>query len=75
MTLTGSPGLLCEKNSSQQSAATRFAQNSSAQLLFGQLFGKAQCNIDVCARFYSSFDPADCTYLSAVRQWPAPGLH
>jgi penicillin-binding protein 1A len=24
--------------------------------------GKAQCNIDVCASFYDSFDPADCTY-------------
>jgi penicillin-binding protein 1A len=24
--------------------------------------GKAQCNIDVCASFYDSFDTADCTY-------------
>jgi penicillin-binding protein 1A len=23
---------------------------------------QAQCNIDVCSRFYSSFDPSDCTY-------------
>jgi len=50
---SGAPRLLCEKNPSQQSAATPFAQNSSAQ---------EQCNINVCARFYSSFDPADCTY-------------
>jgi hypothetical protein len=58
----GAPRLQCEKNASQQSAATPFAQNSPAQSLFGQPFGKEQCNIDVCARFYSSFDPADCTY-------------
>jgi penicillin-binding protein 1A len=51
---SGAPRQLCEKNLSQQSAATPFAQNPSA--------GKEQCNIDVCARFYSSFDPADCTY-------------
>jgi len=59
---SGAPRLLCDKNPSQQSAATPFAQNSSAQSLLGQLFGKEQCNIDVCARFYTSFDPADCTY-------------
>jgi hypothetical protein len=53
---------LCEKNPSQQSAATPLAQNSSAQSLLGELFGKEQCDVDVCARFYSSFDPADCTY-------------
>jgi penicillin-binding protein 1A len=56
------PRRLCEENPSQQSAATPFEQNSSAQSLSGQLFGKEQCNIDVCARFYSSFDPSDCTY-------------
>ena len=22
----------------------------------------SQCNVDACARFYSSFDPSDCTY-------------
>jgi penicillin-binding protein 1A len=59
---SGAPRRLCEKNPSQQSAATPFAQNSSAQSLFGQPFGKEQCNIDVCARFYESFNPADCTY-------------
>jgi penicillin-binding protein 1A len=59
---SGAPRLLCEKNPSQQSAATPFAQNSSAQSLLGQQVSKTQCKIDVCARFYSSFDPADCTY-------------
>jgi membrane peptidoglycan carboxypeptidase len=59
---SGGPRQLCEKNPSQQSAATPSTQDSSAQSLSGQPFGKAQCNIDVCARFYSSFDPADCTY-------------
>jgi penicillin-binding protein 1A len=59
---SGAPRRLCEKNPSPQSAATPFAQNSSAQPLLGQPSGRAQCNIDVCARFYSSFDPADCTY-------------
>jgi penicillin-binding protein 1A len=57
----GGPRRLCEKNPSQQSAATPLAQNP-AQSLLGELFGKEQCNVDVCARFYSSFDPADCTY-------------
>jgi 1A family penicillin-binding protein len=55
---SGAPRELCEKNPSQQGAA----QNSSAQSLSGQLFGKERCNVDVCASFYSSFDPADCTY-------------
>jgi len=59
---SGAPRRLCEKNPSQQNAATPFTQNSSAQSLLGELFGKEQCNVDVCARFYSSFDPADCTY-------------
>jgi penicillin-binding protein 1A len=27
-----------------------------------QARAQAQCNIDVCSRFYSSFDPSDCTY-------------
>jgi penicillin-binding protein 1A len=37
---------------------------SASQLLLDKLdkLGKAQCNIDVCASFYDSFDPADCTY-------------
>jgi penicillin-binding protein 1A len=59
---SGAPRRLCEENPSQKSAATPFAQNSSAQSLSGQLLGNKQCNIDVCARSYSSFDPADCTY-------------
>jgi membrane peptidoglycan carboxypeptidase len=59
---SGAPRQLCEKNPSQQSAAAPFAQSSSAQSLSGELSGKAQCNIDVCARFYSSFDPTNCTY-------------
>jgi membrane peptidoglycan carboxypeptidase len=59
---SGAPRQLCEKNLSQQSVATPFAQNSPAQSLSGELPPKGQCNIDVCARFYSSFDPTDCTY-------------
>jgi hypothetical protein len=57
----GGPRRLCEKNPSQQSAATPLAENP-AQSFLGELFGKEQCNVDVCARFYSSFDSADCTY-------------
>jgi len=59
---TGAPRRLCEKSPSHQNAITPFAQNSSGQLSSGPSFGRGQCNIDVCARSYSSFDPADCTY-------------
>jgi hypothetical protein len=24
--------------------------------------GSAQCNVEACSRFYSSFNPSDCTY-------------
>jgi membrane peptidoglycan carboxypeptidase len=61
-TFSGAPRLLCEKNPHSRAPQRPFAQNSSAQSLLGEQFGKTQCNIDVCAHFYSSFDPADCTY-------------
>ncbi|HMA74574.1 MAG TPA: PBP1A family penicillin-binding protein [Xanthobacteraceae bacterium] len=62
---SGSPRRLCDKNPSQQSVATPSAPNAGVQSFLDQLLGngsKAQCNVEVCARFYSSFDPADCTY-------------
>jgi membrane peptidoglycan carboxypeptidase len=52
----------CDKNASQQVDATPVAPNSRAQSLLDPSMRKAQCNIDVCARFYESFNPADCTY-------------
>jgi membrane peptidoglycan carboxypeptidase len=61
---SGSSRRLCEKNTSQRTAVMLFAPSSRSQLLPDKLDkpGKAQCNIDVCASFYDSFDPADCTY-------------
>ena len=56
---SGGPRRLCDKNPSQRSTATLFAPNS--QPLPDQS-GKAQCNLNVCASFYDSFDPTDCTY-------------
>jgi penicillin-binding protein 1A len=58
----GAQRRLCEKSPSQQNAAMPFVQNSSGQPSSGRSFGKGQCSVDVCARSYSSFDPADCTY-------------
>ena len=52
----------CDKNASQQVDATPLAPNSRVQSLLDQMMPKAQCNIDVCTRFYESFNPADCTY-------------
>jgi len=59
---SGGPRQLCDKNPSQWTAATPLASNSRVPSLLDQILGRAQCNIDVCAHFYSSFDPADCTY-------------
>jgi 1A family penicillin-binding protein len=52
---------LCDKNTSERAAATLLAPNPRSQPFLDKP-GKAQCNIDVCAGFYDSFDPADCTY-------------
>jgi penicillin-binding protein 1A len=52
---------MCEKNVPQKTTAIPFAPDSSSQTApIGA--GRAQCNVDVCANFYSSFDPSDCTY-------------
>jgi len=58
---SGASRRLCDKNMSQQTAATLFAPNLDSQPSSDEP-GKAQCNIDVCASFYDSFDPTDCTY-------------
>jgi penicillin-binding protein 1A len=57
----GGPRRVCERSPSRQSAATPSARDASEPPSSGQP-GQAQCNVDVCSRFYSSFDPADCTY-------------
>jgi penicillin-binding protein 1A len=41
----------------QQPASPRETPQSPTQAR-----AQAQCNIDVCGQFYSSFDPSDCTY-------------
>jgi penicillin-binding protein 1A len=48
----------CDRHAPLSATATPFAPNSEPPLSPG----KAQCNVDVCANFYDSFDPADCTY-------------
>ena len=58
---SGASRRLCDKNMPQQTAATPFAPNLDSQPPSDKP-GKAQCNINVCASFYDSFDPADCTY-------------
>jgi penicillin-binding protein 1A len=50
---------LCERNAPSSAAATSFAPDSQ---LAPDKPREAQCNIDVCASFYGSFDPEDCTY-------------
>jgi penicillin-binding protein 1A len=57
---SGEPRRLCDKNTSSPTAAATPTLNSSS--LMDQLVSNAQCRVDVCARSYSSFDPADCTY-------------
>ena len=59
---SGAPRQLCDKNPSQRTTATPLAPNWRVPSLLDQILGRARCNNDVCARFYSSFDPADCTY-------------
>jgi 1A family penicillin-binding protein len=59
---SGAPRRLCQNNPPQQNAATPPAQNSPAQPSSGRPSGREQCNVDVCAGSYSSFDPSDCTY-------------
>jgi len=51
----------CDKDPSQRTAATLFAPGSHSQPLPEQS-SKARCRLDVCASFYDSFDPTDCTY-------------
>jgi hypothetical protein len=45
---------LCEKGAPPTDVPERASQVSTQT--------RAQCNLDVCARFYRSFDPSDCTY-------------
>jgi penicillin-binding protein 1A len=53
----GSARLRCDRHALQTTAAP-FVPNSEPQ----SSPSKAQCNVDLCANFYASFDPADCTY-------------
>jgi 1A family penicillin-binding protein len=52
---------LCEKSPSPPTAATPLGRSAYAQSAPDNP-GKAQCNVDVCSRFYESFNPGDCTY-------------
>jgi penicillin-binding protein 1A len=52
--MPGRPATLPEQAS--QPASSGEAQSPT------QARAQAQCNVDVCSRFYSSFDPSDCTY-------------
>jgi penicillin-binding protein 1A len=54
----GSARQRCDRHEPLQTTATPFAPSSEPQ----SSPGRAQCDVDVCANFYESFDPADCTY-------------
>jgi penicillin-binding protein 1A len=54
----GSARQRCDRHAPLQTSATPFAPNSEPQ----SSPSKPQCDLDVCANFYESFDPADCTY-------------
>jgi penicillin-binding protein 1A len=47
----------CERHAPLRTTAAPFAPNSEPLSP-----DKPQCNVDVCASFYESFDPGDCTY-------------
>jgi penicillin-binding protein 1A len=51
----GGPRRVCERGDRPIESAERTAQATDAR-------GEARCNVDVCSRFYQSFDPSDCTY-------------
>jgi hypothetical protein len=50
------PRALCEKG------AGAFAPRKEASRSSTEARAQARCNVDVCARFYRSFNPSDCTY-------------
>jgi membrane peptidoglycan carboxypeptidase len=51
------PRRLCEIG-----ARTTRPHEEQASQVPADVRAQAQCNIDVCARFYSSFNPSDCSY-------------
>jgi penicillin-binding protein 1A len=54
---SGARRRLCEVGARQAGPAERNPQETT-----GAGGAQAQCNIQACSRFYSSFDPSDCTY-------------
>jgi penicillin-binding protein 1A len=53
---------LCERKSTQRTAATPAPQGADSQGTAGQEATNGRCNVDACASKYSSFDPGSCTY-------------
>src|SRR5262249_60734245 len=58
----GGPRQMCAMGGRQQ--WTPVARTSSETTGAGPSTGgaSAQCNVEACSRFYSSFNPSDCTY-------------
>jgi 1A family penicillin-binding protein len=53
---SGGPRRLCEKGHRAMSAAQHMSPTTVGAGIH------ARCNVDACARAYSSFNPSDCTY-------------
>jgi membrane peptidoglycan carboxypeptidase len=71
---TGGQRRVCAIGARQASPVAQASPQPARQETTGasaQPQGGAQCNLDACSRFYSSFNPADCTYQpfgSSARQ-------
>jgi membrane peptidoglycan carboxypeptidase len=60
---SGGPRRLCGTGARQSSPVARTsAQETTGAGGAAAAGAAAQCNVDACARTYSSFDPSDCTY-------------
>jgi penicillin-binding protein 1A len=57
---SGGPRRLCGMGARQSSPIARASAQETTGT--GATGAPAQCNVDACARTYSSFDPSDCTY-------------
>lgn len=50
------PRRICDLGAEPSAALAQFSRFS------GDARAQAQCNIDICSRYYRSFNPSDCTY-------------
>jgi hypothetical protein len=50
------PRRVCDLGAEPSAALAQFSRFS------GDARAQAQCNIDICSRYYRSFNPSDCTY-------------